>query len=93
MCQLFRIAIEIEQLRDSVRLAQRRVNVDVTVAASRREVLVPQFAERNDLNDGLSVRPRLNRKLVAARFAEDNQVALTLATDQKLVAFFARNLH
>ena len=58
--QLFCVTIEIEQLRDSVRLAQRRVNVDVTVAASRREVLVPQFAERNDLNDGLGVRPRLN---------------------------------
>ena len=64
----------------------------MTVATSRCEVLVSQFAERDDLNDRLRVRPWLDRKLVAARFTEDDHVALTLSTDHKL-SFFARDLH
>ena len=53
----------------------------MTVAASCREVLVSQFAERDNLNDRFGVRPWLNRELVAARFTEDNHMALALATD------------
>ena len=64
----------------------------MTVAASRSEVLVSQFAERDDLNNGLGVRPWLNRELVAARFTEDDHVALSLAADHEL-SFFARDLH
>ena len=39
------ISIEVEQLRDDVRLAQRRVNAHVTISAARGEVLILQFAE------------------------------------------------
>ena len=92
MGQLLRIAVEVEQLRDSVRLAQRRVNVDMAVTAPRSEVLSLQFAERNNLNDRLSMGPRLDRQLVASRFTEDYDMTLALATDQELL-FLTRDLH
>ena len=84
MGQLCLISIEVKHLGDPVWLRQRRVNVDVAVAATRGEVLVSQFVQGNDLSDGLSVCPLLNRQLVATMLAEDDEVALTLATDQKL---------
>ena len=92
MGQLLSITVEVKQLRDSVRLAQRRVNVHMAVSAPRREVLVPQFAEGDDLNDGLGVRPWFNRELVAARLAKDDHMPLALAAHQKF-AFLARDLH
>ena len=45
MGQLLGIAIEVKQLRDSIRLGEGRVNVDMTSAAPRGEVLVSQFAQ------------------------------------------------
>ena len=92
MSQLFGISIEIEQLRDSVGLTQRRVDVHMTVTTPRCEILVSQFVEGDDLNDGLSVGPGLNRELVEARLAEDNHVALSMTTDEKLT-FFTRLIH
>ena len=90
--QLLSVSVKIEQLRDSVRLAQRRVDVDVAVTAPRREVLSLQFAERNNLNDRLSVGPRLDRQLIASRFTEDYDMTLALTTDQELF-FLTRDLH
>ena len=92
MGQLLSVSVKIEQLRDSVRLAQRRVDVDVAVTAPRREVLSLQFAERNNLNDRLSVGPRLDRQLIASRFTEDYDMTLALTTDQELF-FLTRDLH
>ena len=45
MGELIGIAVEVEELGDSIGLAQRRVDVHVAVAAPSSEVLVPQFAE------------------------------------------------
>ena len=59
----------------------------MTITAPCREVLSLQFAQRDDLNDGLCVGPRLDRELVASRFTEDYDVTLALATDQKFFSF------
>lgn len=90
--QLFLIAIEIEQLRNSVRLAERGVDIHMAVTASSCEILVPQFAQGDDLNDGLGVSPRLNRELVASRLTKDDHVTFALSTDKKF-AFLASDLH
>ena len=56
----------------------------MAVAASRREVLVPQLAEGDDLSDGLGMGPLLDRELVPERLTEDDDMALSLAADEKL---------
>ena len=64
----------------------------MAVTTPGREVLSLQFAERNNLNDGLSVGPRLDRQLIASRFTEDYDMTLALTTDQELF-FLTRDLH
>ena len=54
------------------------------VAAASRKVLVLQFAKGDNLNDGLSVSPPLDGALVTVGLAEDNQMSLTLATNEQL---------
>ena len=90
--QLIRIAIEVEKLGNSVGLGQRGVDVDVTVAAPRREVLVPQFAKRHNLGDGLRVGPLLNGELVTLRLSKDNKMAFALSADEQL-ALLTGDLH
>ena len=84
MGQLFGIAVKVEQLCNPIRLTERGVDVDVAVAASRREVLVPQLAEGDDLGDGLGMGPLLDRELVPEGLTEDDDMALSLAADEKL---------
>lgn len=79
MGKFFLVTIEVEQLRNSVWLAQRRVNVHVPVSASSREVLVSQFAKGNNLSDGLSMRPSFNGQLILLLLSKHNQMAVTLA--------------
>ena len=64
----------------------------MTITAASSEVLVSQFAEGDDLDDGLSVGPLFNGQLVASGFAEDDQVAFALAAHQKLT-LFSSDLH
>ena len=84
MGQRFGIGVKVEQLRDSIRLTERGVDVDVTVAAPCCEVLVSQLTEGHDLSDGLGMRPLFNCKLVPCSLAEDDDMALSLAADEKL---------
>ena len=56
----------------------------MAVAASRREVLVSQLAEGDDLSDGLGMRPLLDRELVPEGLTKDDDMALALAADEKL---------
>ena len=64
----------------------------MTITAASSEVLVSQFAEGDDLNDGLSVGPRLNGELIATGFTEDNHMSLSLTADQELT-LFSSDLH
>jgi len=64
----------------------------MAVAATRSEILVLQFAEGDDLSDAFGMCPLLNRKLIAACLAKDDDIALALSTDQEL-ALLARDLH
>ena len=66
------------------RLAEGRVDADVTVAAPSGEVLVFQFAQRDDRDDWVCVGPLLDGPLVALHHAKHYEVALTLPTDQQL---------
>lgn len=84
MGQLFGIAVKVEQLCNPIRLAERGVDVDVAVAAPCCEVLVPQLTEGDDLSDGLGMRPLFNRELVPKSLTKDDDVALSLAADEKL---------
>ena len=84
MSQLFGIAVKVEQLRNPIRLTERGVDVDVTVAAPCCEVLVSQLTEGHDLSDGLGMRPLFNCKLVPCSLAKDDDMALSLAADEKL---------
>ena len=65
MGQLFGIAVKVEQLRNSIWLTKRGVNIHMTVSAPGREIFVLQFVQTDDLDDRLGMRPWLNRKLVA----------------------------
>lgn len=64
----------------------------MTITAASSEVLVSQFAEGDDLNDGLRVGPWLNGELIASGFTEDNHVSLSLTADQELT-LFSSDLH
>ena len=84
MGQLLGIAVKVEQLRNSIGLTERGVDVDVAVAAPRCEVLVPQLTEGDDLSDGLGMRPLFDRELVPKSLTKDDDMALSLAADEKL---------
>jgi len=86
------ITIEVEQLRDSVRLLERGVDVNVAVSAPGREILVLKFAKADDLGDGFSVCPFLDRQLIALLLLEHDEVALTLTTNEVL-SFLTSYLH
>ena len=84
MGQLLGIAVKVEQLCNPIRLTERGVDVDVAVAAPCCEVLVPQLTEGYDLSDGFGMRPLFNRELVPKCLTKDDDVALSLAADEKL---------
>lgn len=84
MGQLLGIAVKVEQLRNSIGLTERGVDVDVTVTAPCCEVLVPQLTQGYDLSDGFGMRPLFNCELVPLRLTKDYDMALSLAADEKL---------
>ena len=64
----------------------------MTIAAPCREVLVPQFAKRHNLGDGLRVGPLLYGELVTLRLSKDNKMAFALSADEQL-ALLTCDLH